>query len=282
MPKKRIWANWPKRIANELNIVSGIAGVGAAAVGIAGLSLFDGWVRLITSTFGLFVFVITLGLAIYRSFPVPAQYASDLVGKVLSVRDLSDIYPTPIKFAIVGPSMSGKTTLRNRLSFVATVPTRTQSVIAQIIALQTAPPKLIAILDGGGEKLAQQFDLAEYCDYLCLLIDHNSSDVDIKVDQGRLQQHAEFLKQIRHFLDENEIPTKISIRILLNKRDLWERASQPDLDILKRFQEDELRYWKEGSRGRDIAVQPHSNDITEDVSSFVDYLKNCAVGHSHA
>jgi GTPase SAR1 family protein len=282
MPKRRRWADWPKRVVGEFNSVSGVAGVGGAAVGIAGWSLLAGAPALVLTGFGAVVTVAAFGTAIYRSFPVPALSASKLVGKTLSLRELSDVDPTPIKFSIVGPSMSGKTTLRNRLSFVAHEPTRTQSVSAQIVALQTAPPALIAILDGGGEKFAQQFDLAANCDYLCLLIDHNSSDVDTSVDRSRLDQHAEFLKQIRHFLDESRLPAKRSIRILFNKRDLWEKASQSDLDALKLFQENELRQWKEGSRGQDIAVQLHSNDNAADIASFIDYLKNCSVGHSHA
>ena len=276
MPKRRRWAEWPKRAAEEFNSVSGVAGLGGAAVGVAGWSLLAGAPALMFTGFGTVITLAAFGLALYRSMPVASRSTNELVGTVLSISELAGLHPSPMTFAIVGPSMSGKTTLRNRLSFIAPLPTRTQSVNAQIVALQTAPPTLIAILDGGGEKFAQQFDLAAKCEYLCLVIDHNSSDSETKVDLARLQQHAEFMKQVRHFLDENRLPPKKSIRILVNKKDLWQRASAADQDILKRFQDDELQHWKQGLRSRDIAVQPHSNDNSVDVALLVDYLKVCS------
>lgn len=277
MSKQRRWSEWPKRTGKELNNTAGYAGVGGTAISLAGVSIFSGPVGMTLMAMGAFTAVAAFGLALYRAFPESELDATELVGSIVTLPQLEMLHPRPIALSIVGPSMSGKTTLRHRLTHTAASPTRTQTVTAQIVALPTPPPNQVALLDGGGEKFTQQFNLSANCEYLFLLLDHNASDTNSSVDPARLQQHAEFLQQIRHFLDENKVIAKRSIRILMNKKDLWQRASTEDQLRLKKFQDEELRRWSEGGRSSDIALLAHSNTDPNDVATLVQYLRTCVV-----
>ena len=93
MPKTRRWAEWPKRVAGELNSVSGVAGVGGAAVGFAGWSLLAGAPALVLTGFGAVVTVAALGLAVYRSIPLAADSATELVGRTVTLPELAGIHP---------------------------------------------------------------------------------------------------------------------------------------------------------------------------------------------
>lgn len=271
MPKRRRWGQYPKRISEQLNSSAGVAGTGAVVLSVGGL--FAGGVATMVGGAGIAVSILAVGYAMYKAIPEPDLDVNDLLGTSVPVRDLQRVHPRPISLSIVGPSMSGKTTLRDRLTHTHDPATRTQVVSAHIVSLQTPPPNVIALLDGGGERYPQQFEISAHCDYLCLLVDHNESDTDHSVDPLRLKQHGEFLQQIRHYLDESKVPPKRAIRIVINKRDLWKNASDADKAMLEKFQSEELRRWKEGNRSADISVVEHSNSSAQDIAGFVQYLK---------
>jgi hypothetical protein len=270
---KRRWSVWPKRAAAELNGVGGVASVGGAALGFAGWSLLAGSGAAALSGIGAVITVGAFGYALYRSVPPKLTPVEAMVGKVIPLEDLEKISPTVLRLAVIGPSMVGKTTLKDHITFSPTAAVRTQQVTAHICNLQTAPVAYIAILDGGGEKFAQQFMLAEVCDCLCIIIDHNSSDADAIVDDRRLSEHTYFMNQVRLYLDEKKIGPKKWIRILINKRDLWARASQIDRDKLLRFYEREVQQWKLGNRSSTIEARPHSNSERLDVAEIVELIK---------
>ncbi|MBC3911398.1 50S ribosome-binding GTPase [Undibacterium sp. NL8W] len=261
----------------EFNTVSGVVTAASALFAVGTWSLMSGTYATFLASGGAVIAVVAVISAGYRSFPAPLRQIEDIVGKMVDLRDLSNIHPTPSILAIVGVSMSGKTTLRNCLAHVISDQARTQTVTAQILALQTAPPTFIALLDGGGERYAQQFDLVAKCDHLCIVIDHNTSSDEAGVLQERLDQHAEFLKQVRHFFDQKELPSKKSIQLLVNKKDLWKLAEKSDIKILDQFCERELGYWKQGLKSNNITMQHHSNEEPADIARFTKYLKECVI-----
>ena len=277
MTSARRWSRWPKRTAEELNGISGLAGLGGAAFGVGTWAAISGPVGLVLAGAGLVITAGTLGYAIYRAVPPKLKRAEALVGQTIELQELASVREQLPRLSIVGPSMAGKTTLKDRLTFSGPTTTRTQKMTAYVAATQSAPPSFIAILDGGGEKYPQQFRLAEHCDCLCLVVDHNASDVDSKVDPVRLAQHEEFLRQIRHYLDENSCQPKRWIRLLVNKRDLWNSASAAERAMLVAFYTKELAQWKHGPRSGDVELLLHSNSDPIDVAKFAELMKTTAV-----
>lgn len=206
---KRRWSQWPKRVSDELNSVAGIAGIGGVAVSAGSLTLFTGTIATAFTGLGAIAVVGVVGYAAYKAVPPPMRKPEELVGQVIGLRDLSNVHP-PIKtLSVVGASQAGKTTLKNRLALNFTpVVTRTQKLSAYVVSLQTVPPSFVAILDGDGDRYAQQFKLAEACDFLCVVVDHNKSDSASAIDAARLNEHQEFLKQMKHHLDESQAARK--------------------------------------------------------------------------
>jgi hypothetical protein len=276
MAQKRRWVQWPSRIAEELNGVSGVAGVGGGIIGIASWTLLGGNMALMLAATGTVITIGAFGYAIYKAVPPLMKRPEDLVGCNVSLDELKNIFPKITSLAIIGPTQAGKTTLKHRLSFDIASPTRTQQASAYVTSLQTTPPKYIAILDGGGERYPQQFKLAEICEYLCIVIDHNISDTDPAVDESRLHDHEAFLKQIRHHLDESNAPTKQWILFLANKHDLWKCAAPEQRVNFDRFCKNEIEKWKQGRFANTVDLYEHSNDIPNDIARFMTLLKNPA------
>ena len=152
-------------------------------------------------------------------------------------------------------------------------PVRTQRITAYVTSLQMSPPVYLAVLDGGGERFPQQFKIAELCEYLCIVLDHNKSDSDSTVDEARLSEHQQFLNQVRHHLEESNTQKKEWVHFLLNKHDLWQRASDTHKEQFQTFCSAELDRWKQGRFSAGVNSSPHSNSAPDDVAKFVTLLK---------
>jgi len=245
-------------------------------MGIGSWTLLGGNMALMLAATGTVITIGAFGYAIYKAVPPLMKRPEDLVGRNVSLDELKEIFPRITSLAIIGPTQAGKTTLKHRLSFDVAPPTRTQQASAYVTSLQTTPPRYIAILDGGGERYPQQFKLAEICEYLCIVIDHNISDTDPAVDQSRLHDHEAFLKQIRHHLDESNAPTKQWIHFLANKHDLWKCAAPEQRLSFDSFCKNEIEKWKQGRFAKTVDLYEHSNDTPNDIARFMALLKNPA------
>lgn len=245
-------------------------------MGIGSWTLLGGNMALMLAATGTVITIGAFGYAVYKAVPPLMKRPEDLVGRNVSLDELKDIFPRITSLAIIGPTQAGKTTLKHRLSFDVASTTRTQQASAYVTSLQTTPPRYIAILDGGGERYPQQFKLAEICEYLCIVIDHNISDTDPAVDQSRLHDHEAFLKQIRHHLDESNAPTKQWIHFLANKHDLWKCAAPEQRLSFDSFCKNEIEKWKQGRFAKTVDLYEHSNDTPNDIARFMALLKNPA------
>lgn len=271
---KRRWKSWPGRVLTELNGVSGLAGLGGTAMGVAGWTILSGTAAAVLSGGGAVLAFGAFGYAIWNAVPSATRTPESLVGQILRLRDLKNVAPPVSTMAIVGASRAGKTTFKNRLSFHPRPNERTQSVTAHIVPIPKNPPMYIAILDGGGEKFSQQFGIVAPCDHLCIVIDHNSSDTESSVNHERLESHSKFLNQIRDHLVEVNGPRKLSIEILLNKRDLWESANAEEISLFVNFCEEEVRKWTDGNFAEVVKSNRHSNECVDDISRFMGELHN--------
>jgi len=260
----------PGRFANELNGVSGIAGVGGTAIGIAGWTALAGTAGTILMSSGLAISVFAFGYAIVKAIPPTFKRSEDLIGNPISMEVLGEIDPPVFTLAIVGPSRAGKTTLKNRLSFRPRTDQRTQSITAQIVPIANVPKGYIAILDGGGEQFVQQFKICEKADCICIVLDHNETSEEQNVDNDRIRQQKEFLKQIRYHLTSAGCRPKKWIHLLLNKRDLWEKS--PDTSLMIDFVESELEDWKNGRYSNETELFFHSNESGDDIARLMAIL----------
>jgi hypothetical protein len=130
MALKRRWAQWPSRIAEELNGVSGVAGVGGGIMGIGSWTLLGGNMALMLAATGTVITIGAFGYAIYKAVPPLMKRPEDLVGRNVSLDELKDIFPRITSLAIIGPTQAGKTTLKHRLSFdVAPLPVRSRRAL---------------------------------------------------------------------------------------------------------------------------------------------------------
>ncbi|WP_460063109.1 hypothetical protein [Pseudomonas sp. H2_H09] len=272
----RRWKEWPGRAVGELNIVSGVATFGGCVASLAGWLLATGPFATVLTYGGILIIAFSIGIAIVRSTPPIIKRPEDLVGKTIPLSEVKNISPAIMTLAVVGPSMVGKTTLKDRLSFADSGNVRTQAVSAYIANFQTSPPTHIAILDGGGELYSHQLELAEYCQCLCVVIDHNSSDSDAEVDVDRLAKHREFSKQIRQHLDKVSGVRKTWVRLLINKHDLWGTLSSDKQQLISDFYTEELDLWRQGNRAVSTESLVFSNEDASDVARFVEKLKQTA------
>jgi len=272
MAGRRRWSRWPSRIASELNGMSGVAGVGGTAMGVAGWAGVAGTTATVLMSGGAALAVGAVGYAVYKAVPPVLRTPEDVVGHTIDLSELDDVDPPVLRLAVVGPTKAGKTTLKARLSFKGTPDERTQKVTAYVVSVPSNPPRYVAILDGGGERLAQQFKISEPADCLCLILDHNISDTDTTIDDERLKEHTEFLTQIRYHLKDARGPRKKWIEILINKRDLWEQASDEQKDAFKQFYVEEVGKWSADLFSDSVASNPHSNEIPDDIGRFMSQL----------
>jgi hypothetical protein len=271
--KRRRWSQWPRRISEQLNGVSGVAGVGGLATSLAGWSLLAGNVALALTGVGAATTAAALGYAVYKSVPPPLKHPLDLVGSTVGLEDLDDVSPALLRLAIVGATQAGKTTLRNRLAFQLPSHRRTQRVDAYVCSLDTGPASYLAILDGGGESYPQQFKVAEACTFMCIVVDHNHSHTDSKIDLQRQRTHEDFLLQIRNYLTETNAKQLEWIHFLINKQDLWKRADIEERTLFESFCAREIDKWKQGRFAKNVHAAYHSNDNPDDIATFMSLLK---------
>ena len=242
-----------------------MAVAGATAMtGVAAAALTFGGIGLALGAFGY---------AVYKAIPRAMHNAHDLVGQSVVLSELPNIYPALKTLAILGPSRSGKTTLKNRLQFKTPEQKRTTSVTATIVAIPTNPVSYLAVLDGGGEKLSQQFKIAEPADFLCLVVDHNTTDSSSEICKERQEETVKFMSQIREHLTETECDKKTWICILANKRDLWGRLGDAKKTAFTEFVDAETEKWGNGNYSKSVSMRRHSNENVDDVSTFMDELK---------
>ena len=241
-------------------------------MGVAGFTPLAGTAAPLLMGVGASVAVAAFGYAVYKAIPPVLRRPEDAVGETIDISELDDIYPPLLRLAIVGPTKAGKTTLKNRLGFQKKPDQRTQSVTAYILFVPATPPKYVAILDGGGERLPQQFRISELAHCLCLVLDHNESDSETALVRERLNDHTEFLTQIRYQLNDANCTRKRWIEILINKRDLWEKAPPEEKADFESFCKKEIEKWSSGGFAETVASNRHSNEIGDDIARFMSQI----------
>jgi hypothetical protein len=263
--KKRKWSLLLSRFANELNGSAGITGLSGFAMGI--LSLFarnaiPEVVYMIGIGLSLIILLASLIIAFARAIPPACLDPKDFLGQSLSLDKLSSFDPQPTRIGVIGIDSVGKTTLIDCLRHNVHQPERTQILYATICQFNLQPLNCFALLDGPGQERSDQFEIAAIADVLCVMIDHNSSNSEYIVDFKRLNDHAQFMHDIRRHLARLRPSAKeIDVFLLYNKQDLWNSSNIGDDSRrqLLTFFDKEYQLWREWSLGIKITSMPYSN-----------------------
>jgi len=261
----RRWKTWPQRFGKALTEtggVVGLVGIGISAVGAT-----------VATPIVIGVGGATVGGALVyaacRGIPPKMLSATDLVGIIIPLEALDRIDPPILKLGIVGYTQSGKSTfLKNALQKVPEVE-RTDKVYAVVITLQTSPPTYVALLDGDGEQLPQQFEVAENADFLLVFVDHNYGDDTTAKSKARIGEHNSFLKQLEFYIKKREPLPRL--HIVLNKRDLWEKSK--NANDLQEWFSDHVRQWKKVRIAENITSDVHSNMLSNDVNKIIHHIR---------
>ncbi|ARE85039.1 small_GTP: small GTP-binding protein domain protein [Roseovarius mucosus] len=274
MSTRRRWRDFPGRLKKELEGTSAIAGVGGVGLGAAGWGILPPPFTFLFVGVGGAITLSVLAYAGYRAIPPKLLDPGDLVGNEIDLDELENRIQKIGKVAIIGRSQAGKTTLRNRLKFDVAKTVRTEELEATVIALPTAPVQFVALLDGDGTKYRQQLVMAEVCDFLIIILDHNSSDEDRTFDEDRVAKHKEFLEQVSNSISKYRAEKLRKIMFLWNKRDLWQRAEAEDSAKFEEFTASVFKKWSESNFAETVVQQPHFNEDASDVS----FVMNAIIG----
>jgi hypothetical protein len=137
----------------------------------------------------------------------------------------------------------------------------------------------LAVLDGRGESVAQQFEIADQAEILLVLLDHNEIDNKTDPSNDRLKAHNYFGVQLRDYLIDHANNRRLfaargrRVHILLNKKDLWSKASAEEQQDLRKVFAAEVQAWKT-ALGAEVTSAEHSNASAEDIANLVIALKD--------
>jgi hypothetical protein len=266
MGASRRWRTWPKRFKDEVNGISGVAGIGGTAMAVGSWALVTGPVGVGLVIGGLVLSGVSVAYASIKAIPPQLLRPEAVAHTSMPQGDVDSIDPPLSKLAIIGPSKAGKTTLRERLAIQRTNDLRTQNISAYVLPLSTQPQIFVAVLDASGEVLSQQFRIAESADMLCIVLDHNESDTEFEVRDDRLADHAKFLDQVRSHLRECNGKRLQWVLVLKNKRDLWEAAPAQQRQHFADFCLEQAKTWRSGNFADAVTEHAHSNEIPNDVA----------------
>lgn len=259
---RRAWI-WTKRFAGDLNGTSGAAGLGGLLMSGASLTT-QGLASLSLLTVGTLIASGAVISSAIRSYPRDLLATKWMLGKEVAIENIENLDPRPLRIGVIGLSGAGKSTLKSSICSLPRLKAVTTVLHATVSSLRNSPSTYIAMLDGAGDNVGHQFDIAEQSDIVVVLVDHNSSDSSAELDQERLRNHFEFLKQLRFRLKakRQERPLK-ELLLLVNKRDLLPESGEASA-VAVRFRA-ELQAWTDVGYASKVSCRPHSNNSVDDL-----------------
>ena len=263
---------WP-RLLQQLNIGAGAAGLGALLLTLAGL-IVAGPAKLGLIAAGVGIAFITVVVAIVRAWPPRIKRPVDVEGTEMEVADLDRLDPPVPAIGIVGASKVGKTTLKSRLLLqeMQGPEIRTRRLTARVGTIIHEPTTYLAIIDGSGVYLDQQFEVTDRADILIVMFDHNDIETSDKPNETRWERHIYFGEQLRGYLI-NHSDKRRRIHILLNKKDEWSRETPEEQQKLRGWFNQEVARWTTAYGDEVVTSAEHSNDSAPDMSRLINQIK---------
>lgn len=206
----------------------------------------------------------------YRSIPPKSFKAAQLLGKQLSLEDLTSLDQNLIRVVVVGASQSGKSTFFLKAQQLSKNSSRTNTVQAEILMLPGNPPQYVALLDADGKEFVQQFEILKDADFLILFVDHSISATDPSKSADRLADHDRFIEQVEPVIRRGRQLPKL--HLLFNKRDLWENSAEAP-ELLQWF-DNHVADWRRINIASDLTFSAHSNNHTNDMANIMEMIRN--------
>lgn len=248
--RNRKWEGFLSQCWENFIGVSAIFTVLGFILSIGGWNLSQGWVKYL----GIVSIVFGFALTIKLSWPKEILQLKDLIGRKLTLDEISEIYPKPFLLGVVGSTKSGKTTFLNEALRASNPPNRTNFIYGEVLSVPRKYDKYFVVIDGDGAKLKQQFDIIGKVDYLLVFLDHNMSHTKKQPNNYRLREHDKFLENLKDYLLEHKKIEKM--HLVLNKQDLWESSVKKD--ELTQWLQEKVQYFQ-NNLNIEVTSAFHSN-----------------------
>lgn len=264
---KRDWKTWPKRFRGAIEGTSGAVSIVGGLTAIVGSLVFTGPMAVVIGAIGIGGGVVTAAL---MAIPPLQKNAQDLLNRPISLSELLEIQPPPLRIAVVGASQSGKSTFLSTVLHKTHSNVRTNGITAELFPLSTNPISYAAVIDGDGQAYYQQFEVANQAHFLVIIVDHNQAADENSRVISRFKDHDSFLAQIERFILANKkIPR---IHLILNKRDLWEGHFDAP-EIISWFKTHEDHWSKTNSLTNQFTSDFHTNNNTADTAKVMNKIR---------
>jgi hypothetical protein len=263
-------------LRDELNKANGFMAIGGVFFAFIGV-VTAGLAQIILIALGGVIVLASVVPALVRAIPKPLPSVADCAGQELNLATYRSLHPRPPAIGITGVEEVGKTALKNYLLHHPQQHGATQRITARITATLEHPDTYVAIVDGPGDTMNQQFKIADVSDILLVLLDHNIVPGQTTVAPGRLDYHRLFGRQLRSNLmnewQSRSPRVRLRVHILLNKRDEWQKADTADQAALRQLLADERDEWKRLTFVDSVSAVEHANTQAADISALANSIK---------
>lgn len=273
-------AAWVRRytsnLSEELNRANGFLAIGGVFLSLVGV-VASGLLQLVLLATGGLIIATAVAPGLIRAIPAPLKPISDYVGQEVSIPTYSSISPIPPSIGILGVEGVGKTALKNYLLHHPQQQGSTQKITARITTTIENSSTYIAVIDGPGHSMAQQFEIASTAEVLIVLLDHNIVPGQTDTASSRIEHHQLFNRQLRDHLknswDRQKPATGAHIHLLMNKRDEWEQSSAADQALLIAELDSQKAAWESMRFVDCVVASPHANIYASDISVLATAVK---------
>lgn len=262
---ERKWQEFPKRFWNNF------VGITAVFTGFSFLVAIAGW-KLesdLTQIVAWVVFALVLFLNFYVSIPDKRLTLKKQIGKKLTLKEISEIYPKPYLLGIVGETKTGKSTFMHKSLHSTKQVSRTNQIYGEVIPIPENPDHYFIVIDGDGDKIYQQIEIMDSVDCLLLFVDHSESHQRKQISSDRLKSHESFIKDLSDCLLGRSKQYKI--HVVLNKQDLWGNSSKKE-ELLEWFTKNTENL--ESRLNCALTTSKHSNLQTDSVSALLNQISS--------
>ncbi|NQY21464.1 MAG: 50S ribosome-binding GTPase [Campylobacteraceae bacterium] len=195
----------------------------------------------------------------FKSKPKKLLSHQETLNKTILFNELNNIEPLT-KVGLVGVTKVGKSTLIKSMQCELPPRTRTEELFATILSVLHTN-KYIALIDGPGQELSQQFEIIDNVDILLMIIDHNVEDKN-NAKISRIEEQKDFFDQILKYINRKNYHKRI--HILVNKEDKWKYNNIRGKSVVMRFA-DEIENSFKNNPNCKVTMNEHSNFKIADI-----------------
>lgn len=265
----RKWSEFPSNARPNLGF-TGLIALGLAIIG-ANKNLYFGSVIPIADWLAYFLMTIGFCFFIWNSRPRKLILTKTKVNNNVTIEESRDLYPKPKVIGILGRSNSGKSTLINKIKQSNSIPPRTTKNNCFILLNRKSHKSYLALLDGPGDNLPNQFDIIKRADILVIMLDHNHNDQLPTIDNSRLALQSDYNYQYCNQIKSRKKPIK-QVHLLLNKNDMWKHNDEQSKSVIINWFNNESEVFNSLDLCERTTFQYHSNFDQTSVNNLLEHI----------